>query len=339
MNAQAVVFTGPRTAEFLPIDCPDPGPDDVVVRVTHSWISNGTEGSYFRGERSDGDTPFQPGDPAPFPVVAGYQKIGRVEAVGANVPGFDVGETVFATVGRVTGMHHWYAGHVSPSVCPREHVWKLPAGVEPLTFAGLVLAQVGYNSGMRPPVEPGDAAVVVGDGLVGHWTAQTLASRGARVALVGRHADRLAHFAGWPGASVIDAGAEPWVDRLKALYPEGVQIAVDTVGSLDVLESIQPAMRRFGHLVSAGFYGTNDRLALQPPRYKELSIHLVSGWTRDRMDRTLEAVAAGTLQTLPLITHRFPVARAADAWDLIESKREPVLGVILEWEGDASPKT
>ena len=41
---------------------------------------------------------------------------------------------------------------------------------------------------------------------------------------------------------------------------------------------------------------------------------------------------AGHLQTLPLITHRFPVAQAADAWALIESKREPVLGVILDWQ-------
>ncbi len=301
------------------------------MRVTHSWISNGTEGSYFRGERSDGDTPFRHGDPSPFPVVAGYQKIGVVERVGAEAGDFEVGETVFATVGRVEGMHHWYAGHVSPSVSPRDHVWRLPPGIEPLAFAGLVLAQVGYNSGMRPPVAAGDAAVVIGDGMVGHWTAQTLASRGAQVTLVGRHDDRLRRFADWPGAQTVNAREEDWLSRIRDRFPDGVHVAVDTVGSMAALDDIQQAMRRFGHLVSAGFYGTDDRMALQPPRYKELSVHLVSGWTRDRMDRTLEAVAAGTLQTLPLITPRFPVERAGDAWTLIESKTEPVLGVILEW--------
>jgi L-iditol 2-dehydrogenase len=94
---------------------------------------------------------------------------------------------------------------------------------------------------------------------------------------------------------------------------------------------LQVVIRRFGHLVSAGFYGPDDRLALQPPRYKELSIHLVSGWTRERLEAALQAVADGRLETLPLITHHFPVERAAEAWDLIESKREPVLGVILDW--------
>lgn len=35
----------------LPVRCPDPGVDDVVVRVTRLWISNDTEGSYLCGER------------------------------------------------------------------------------------------------------------------------------------------------------------------------------------------------------------------------------------------------------------------------------------------------
>ena len=49
------------------------------------------------------------------------------------------------------------------------------------------------------------------------------------------------------------------------------------------------------------------------------------------MDQTLALVANGTLETLPLITHHFPVADAAGAWKLIEEKTEPVLGVILDW--------
>jgi 2-desacetyl-2-hydroxyethyl bacteriochlorophyllide A dehydrogenase len=264
-------------------------------------------------------------------VIAGYQKIGVVEWTGAEVDDLEVGEVVFATIGLVEGMHHDYAGQVSPSVCPRREVFKLPDGVEPLAFAGLVLAQVGYNAGMRPPAEAGAVAVVVGDGLVGQWTAQTLAGRGAEVVLVGRHDDRLAKFADWPGASVVNAHREDWEEDVRRRYPGGIHVGVDTVGSLAVLEGLRGAARRFGHLVSAGFYGADDAYPLQPPRYKELSIHLVSGWTRSRLEATRAAVADGRLATLPLITHHFPVARAAEAWRLIETKAEPVLGVILDW--------
>jgi len=108
MQAQGVVFTGPNRVSYQSIKCPDPGPSDVLVRITHSWISNGTEGSYLRGERSDGDTPYLPGDPLPFPVVAGYQKVGVVEHRGEKIDDLEVGETVFATIGLVEGMHHTY---------------------------------------------------------------------------------------------------------------------------------------------------------------------------------------------------------------------------------------
>ena len=121
------------------------------------------------------------------------------------------------------------------------------------------------------------------------------------------------------------------MDALRERFPEGAKVGVDTVGSLQVMGQLEDLMKRFGRLVSAGFYGPDDRLPLQPPRYKELSIDLVSGATRERLEQTMALVAEGKLDTLSLITHRFPVEQAAEAWNLIESKSEPVLGVVLEW--------
>jgi 2-desacetyl-2-hydroxyethyl bacteriochlorophyllide A dehydrogenase len=331
LNAQAVVFTAPNTVEVQPVTCPDPGPEDVVVRVTHSWISNGTEGSFLRGERIAGDTAYRPGDPWPFPIVAGYQKIGVVEWVGGEVADITVGETVFAALGKVDGMFMPLGGQLSPSISPLSQLWKLPSGVEPLAFAGLVLTQVGYNCGSRPRIQIGEGAIVIGDGLVGHWAAQTLAWRGAQVVMVGRHDDRLAKFASGPLHHTVNANRVDWRQEVKRILPGGVQVAVDTVGSIGAIEQIAPQLVRNGHIVSAGFYGTADLVGLQSLRNGELSVDLVSGWTKERMDQTLMLIAAGHLQTLPLITHRFPVAQAAEAWDLIESKHEPVLGVILDW--------
>lgn len=331
MHAKAVVFTAPRTASYEDVRCPEPGPSDIVVRVTQSWISNGTEGSYFRGERSDGDTPFQEGDPLPFPVVAGYQKVGIVESVGPEAPQFEIGEQVFATIGRVEGMHHWYGGQVSPSVTPGDNVWHIPPAVEALDVCPLVLMQVGFNAGMRPPVENGTPAVVVGDGLVGHWTAQTLAWRGAEVMLVGRHDDRLSKLKIFPGGHTVNENKLDWVETARSTFGRDIVIGVDTVGSIGVMNRLGVLLGRFGHIVSAGFYGPDDRLPLQPPRYGEHTIHLISGWTRERMDAAIEAIVDGGLKSRHLLTHRFSVDEAADAWELIESKSEPVLGVLLDW--------
>jgi len=331
MKAEAVVFTAPNTVEFSQVTCPDPGSGDVVVRLTHSWISNGTEGSFLRCERIGGDTPYRPGDPWPFPIVAGYQKVGVVEHVGAGVDDIRIGETVFATMGKIEGMFDSRGGHVSPSVCARDQVWKLPPDLDPLAFSGLVLTQVGFNCGTRAPIRVGEGAIVVGDGLVGQWTAQTLCWRGARVLLVGRHPDRLIKFKSGSLHHIVNAREQDWTQAVRDLFPAGPAVAVDTVGSIPVVEELVPLMRRYGHIVSAGFYGHEDLLALQSLRLGELSVDLVSGWLKERMDQTLALVAAGHLKTLPLITHHFPARRAAEAWGLIETKNEPVLGVVLDW--------
>ena len=113
MIANAVIFTERNVVDYRSITCPDPGPNDAVVRVTHSWISNGTEGSFSAGERIEGDTAYQPGDRTPFPIVAGYQKIGVVESVGAEIKDIVAGETVFCIAGRVSNMFKAEGGHVA----------------------------------------------------------------------------------------------------------------------------------------------------------------------------------------------------------------------------------
>jgi L-iditol 2-dehydrogenase len=151
------------------------------------------------------------------------------------------------------------------------------------------------------------------------------------VVLIGHHEDRLRRFEGGTLQHCLNAKQTPAADAVRDLLLEGIQVLVDTVGSIEAVEELLPLMQRHGHIVSAGFYGTEDRFALQPARRGELSVDLVSGWSRPRMDHTRALIAVGYLQTLPLITHRFPVQQAAEAWKLIASKREPVLGVILEW--------
>ena len=342
MKTDAVIFTAPNTVEFGEVTCREPSADDVVVRTRQSWISNGTEGSYLRGERVDGDRAYMPGDKWPFPVIAGYQKIGTVEWTGAAVTDLAIGEVVFVTVGFVEGMHHDYAGQVRHSVTPRSEVYKLPVHDDPLKYAGMVLTQVGYNSGIRPAFTPGAVAVVGGDGLVGQWTAQTLVNRGARVILLGRRDSRLALFERWcSGRAATGVQAEchcintrnSGMDlELETVFGVKASIGIDTVGSLELMNLFSEQMHRFGHLVSAGFYGVDDRFALQPARYGEHTIHLVSGFTRERMELTRTELANNRLETLSLITDHFPVEQAATAWKAIESKDPDVLGVILDWE-------
>lgn len=332
MKAYAAVAVEPWRVECLAVTVPDPGPEDVVVRVVHSWISNGTEGSFVRGERIAGDTPRCATDPLPFPHVPGYQKVGVVEWRGSAVDHVEVGDMVFATVSRVSGMFYDHGGHVSPAVTHESQVWKLPERVDPAAASGLVLTQVGYNVGMRPELEPGDAVVVIGDGMVGHWAAQTLQRRGARVMMLGRHTERLALFSLGPQDAALNAAeCSDSAERVHGWAPNGIQVIADTVGSTPTIEALFPLMRHNGHISSAGFYGPNGRLDVQMLRNREATLHAPAGWTKERMDATLNLLEFGMLTTSHLITHRIPAAEAGRAFDLILRRPEPALGVVLDW--------
>lgn len=331
MNARAVVAVAPRKVSFEEIEVPEPGADDVVIRTEWSWISNGTEGSFIRGERIKGDTPRSATDPLPFPHVPGYQKTGLVERTGRNVTEFAPGDRVFATVSHTSGMFFPFGGHVSPAVTHRSQVWQLPGCPGAEAYSGLVLAQVGYNTGIRPSVASGDLAIVIGDGLVGHWTAQTLRWRGASVAMIGKHPERLARFD--PGANglTVNAAETSWLDRVREWSLGEVQVVADTVGSLQTVYDLLPLLRRNGHVSSAGFYGEQGKIDIQRLRDREITLHCPAGWSKERMDATLEMVRDRHLATLSLVTHRFSAREAAAAYDLVLSRREPALGVLLDW--------
>jgi bacteriochlorophyllide a dehydrogenase len=331
MQGHAVVFTAPNQVSYQEMELPAPGAGDVVVDVTYSWISPGTEGSFLRGERINGETPPRPGDTLPFPQVYGYQKVGSVTSVGSEVTDVIPGEMVFAAMSRVTDCVWPMGGHVSPAITPRNNIWKLPAGLDPLAASGLVLTQVGYNCGMRAPILPGDAAVVLGDGLVGQWAAQTLAWRGARVIMLGHRPERLARLNLVQSAIVNTREVQP-LTAVQRLAPEGVWTIVDTVGDVPTIELLLPTLRHDSHIVSAGFNGERGRIDIQQLRMHETSLHCPSGWSKLRMDQTLTLLAQGKLETLPLITHYFPASQARQAWDAIRNPKQNTLGVILEWK-------
>lgn len=331
MKSTAVVFEAPNQVTVRDVDVPDPGPDDVVVDTVVSWISPGTELSMLRGDRVYGDTAAGPNTPYSFPRVAGYQKIGRVVSVGEQVKGFAVGQMVFATVGRVEGLFDGLGGQVARSVYSPEQVIALPNGVDPEAFSGAVLTQVGYNAGSRGVIKPGELAVVLGDGLVGLWTAQTLQLRGARVWLVGRHEDRLARLRQRPGDRTITMDRDQPLEALVDVLDEPIAMLVETIDSLRVFEILAPRMKRDGCLVCTGFYGLDDTIHIPLIRQKELSVHTPAGWTRPRLEHTIDLLAEGKLDAASLITHRLPVADAAEAYRMLADRDDNALGVLLQW--------
>jgi threonine dehydrogenase-like Zn-dependent dehydrogenase len=150
--------------------------------------------------------------------------------------------------------------------------------------------------------------------------------------MLGRHDERLALLRCGPGDRVVNVNRQDPLEAARNWRPDGIQVVAATSGSVEAIEALYPSMRLDAHIASAGFYGHEGKIDIQKMRARELTLHAPAGWSRPRMDATLSLLERGTLSTLPLVTHRFPVQRAEEAYRLVLDRPEPVLGVILEWE-------
>ncbi|MEV4708952.1 dehydrogenase [Actinoplanes sp. NPDC049316] len=179
-TAEAFWLARPGTGEIRPVDVPEPGPGEVLVRTLHSGVSRGTETLVFRGgvphsQHGIMRAPFQEGD-FPAPVKYGYLNVGVVEQGPAEL----LGRTVFCLF-----------PHQTRYVVPADAVTVVPPRVPArrAVLAGTVETALNGLWDAAPLI--GDRIAVVGAGMVGASVAAILSRfPGARVQLVDTDPDR-----------------------------------------------------------------------------------------------------------------------------------------------------
>jgi 2-desacetyl-2-hydroxyethyl bacteriochlorophyllide A dehydrogenase len=302
--------------------------DEVLVEVHSSFIRPGTErwcisGQFYYGDKTDYGWPFVPG----------YQKAGVAMQVGSNVRSIKPGNRVFASLGRFADMRMMWGGHSAYCRGKEEEVIPLPAGMSFHEASALVIAQVGFNGGSRPPVEVGDVAVVFGDGLIGQFVAQTLRARGAYTIIVGRgDKRRLEHARKYSCDRTVDIAERDIRAELKACAPAGANVVVEAIGTHDNTPLACELLAHDGHYVLNGFYNRYNPVDLNPFSLKEVTVYNPASFTRARMDKALKALASGKLSVAPLITHLVKAADAPAAYDkLVLNPGEFSLGIVIDW--------
>ena len=188
-----------------------------------------------------------------IPLVPGYEVAGVVEAIGADVTGFKVGQRVAAlTV---------YGSFAELLVREAEHFLPIPDGVSDPDAAAVILNYVTAWQMIHrvAKVRPGQTALVTGAaGGVGTAALQLLRLAGVKTygaASPPKHATVRSL-----GAIPIDYRAGP-LDRLtRALEPKGVDAVFDAVGGANIGPCIG-ALRRGGTLVGFGFMGARGMLS------------------------------------------------------------------------------
>ena len=243
---RAVMLTkkgGPEGLQIVELPIEPLGPGQLRVRVHAAGVGS-TDLIMLAGKYR-----YAPN----IPFVPGYEVAGVVEAIGAGVAGFEVGQRVAAlTV---------YGGFAELLVREAEHFLPIPDGVSDRDAAAVILNYVTAWQMIHriAKVQPGQTALVTGAaGGVGTAALQLLRLAGVKTygaASAPKH-DTLRSL----GATPIDYRAGS-IDRLlRALEPKGVDYAFDAVGGANICPCIG-ALRRGGTLVGFGFMGAPGMLS------------------------------------------------------------------------------
>ncbi len=278
------------------------------------------------------------------PLPMGYCNIGIVMEVGDGVSGFTVGNRV------VSNGKHAEVVNVPENLC-----CKVPNSVSDEDAVFTVLGAIALQ-GIRL-VEPtlGESVVVTGLGLIGLMTVQLLRAHGCRVLGLDFDPDKL-EIARQFGAETVDLskGENPVTAAETFSRGRGVDAVIITAStkSNDPVHQGALMCRQRGRIVLVGVVGLElsradfyeKELTFQvscsygpgryDPLYEEGGQDYPIGFVRWTEQRNFEAVldmmADGRIDVLPLISHRFPLDNAKDAYELVGGSGSS-LGIILDY--------
>lgn len=314
---RAVMLTkpgGPEALQIVDLPVEPPGPGQLCVRVRAAGVG-GTDLIVLAGKYR-----YAP----KLPLVPGYEIAGVVEAIGAGVTGFEVGERVAAlTV---------YGGFAELITRDAEHFLPIPDDVSDRDAAAVIL---NYGTAWQmihrtAKVKPGESALVTGaSGGVGTAALQLLRMAGVKTcgaASASKH-DILRSL----GAIPIDYRAGP-IDKLtRALEPNGVDYVFDAIGGSNIGPCIG-ALKRGGTLVGFGFMGAATTLSqlsmfaniflgarLRGRQGKFYGITMIyrkhPNQLREDLPKIFELL--GQKKIDPLVNYTFPLLEARKALELL----------------------
>jgi len=313
LETKAVILTAPGQLGLETLGLTPPAADDLVIAISHSGISTGTEKLFWSGQMP----PF-PG--MGYPLVPGYEAAGEVVEAGPDT-GYRVGERVFVPgASCYIGAYGLFGGSASVVVTKASRVTRIDRALG-AEGALLALAATARHAMAGPGKSVPD--LIVGHGVLGRLLARLTIAAGAPAPTVWEiNPDRMQ---GARGYEVIT----PDADRRR-----NYTSVYDASGRADLLNDLIPRLAKGGEIVLAGFYTQPLSFAFPPAFMKEARLRIAAEWSPDDMIATRSLVESGALSLSGLITHTSTSDDAAQAYTTAFT--DPTcLKMILDWKGHA----
>lgn len=309
MDTLAVVLQEPEQLALTRLPLTPPGDPDVVVEMEWSGISTGTERLLWSGRM-----PSFPG--MGYPLVPGYESVGRVVAAG---PAARVapGERVFVPGARCYGdVRGLFGGAASRVVVSGAKVTSIGDALAEEAVLLALAATAMHVTGGDPAAQPD---LIVGHGVLGRLIARIAMALGTAPPTVWERDPTRA--GGADGYAVVAPDEDPRRDYRRIC---------DVSGDPKILDSLIARLDPGGEIALAGFYTDPLSFAFPPAFMREARLRIAAEWRPDDLAAVRRLIDAGRLSLGGLITHRAGAADAADAYRTAFG--DPAcLKMILDW--------
>lgn len=343
MQNKAVFMTDLKEMSIKDVPMPEPGSNDVVVRIEYCGIC-GSDVHYYEQGRI-GDYVVK-GD-----FILGHEVAGTVTEVGSNVshlkkgdrvalePGITCGrcevckegkynlckDVVFFATPPVQGALQKYVKH------PADLCFKLPDNVSTKEGALVEPLSVGLHACKQGNVGLGDSVVILGSGCMGLVTLLSAKAAGASNVIVVDIKEKRLEFAKKLGANhVINARTDNVEERVRTILGErGADVVIEAAGSPKTIYLTPFLAKRGGTIVLVG-------LSVEPTlEYnfaqvmdKELTITSVFRY-RNLYPIAIKAISDGSIDVQQIVTHEFKFDEAKNAFDTVIADAENVVKGII----------
>jgi L-iditol 2-dehydrogenase len=317
--------------EMEPMPEPEIGPDDVLIRVRACGIC----GSDVHG--LDGST----GRRIP-PLVMGHEAAGEVAATGANASDLRPGDRVTFDSTIYCG-HCFYCGRGEVNLCdnrqvmgvspgpyrrhgafaeyvavPRRIVYRLPDALSYEHAAMIEAVSVAMHAVNLTPVHLGDTAVVIGSGMIGVLTIQSLRAAGcARVIAIDPNEERLAMARQLGATECLTAPAQLNAD-----------LAIECVGNKDSVRAAISSVRKGGAVTLVGNVAPTVELPLQEVVTRQIRLQ-GSCASSGEYPAAIALMAQGIIRVDSLISAVAPLAEGAEWFGRLYRREPNLMKVIL----------
>lgn len=329
---RSLYFVAPHLVAVREEPLSPPGAGEVVVETVVSAISSGTEMLVYRG-RVPADMPLDSSIPAlaqafAFPLKYGYAAVGRITTLGADIGREWLGELVM-------GFHP----HESHFLTRPAELVLVPAGVSPEAAAFLPNVETAVTFLMDGQPIVGEHVAVFGQGVVGLLTTALL----ARIPLsdlvtLDRHPLRRGRSLDLGAHRAVDPAAAGELERLRSSF----DLSYELSGSPAVLDEAIAVTGFDGRVVIGSWYGDRpahlrlggsfhrSRMRLISSQVSTIAPRFAGRWSQARRREVAWRMLA-EIDPARLITHRFPLSRADEAYDLLDRRPQEAVQVMLTY--------